>query len=396
MMKRKSAHPATTGLKEGFFTVRLTAVAAALALCCGFFASCGEGDMIQSISPSRDQTESPPTSEGADVGGDAGAVSRSFTDSVGREVDLPVNISRIAPSGALAQMFLIAIAPDMLVSVASEYGEDALKYIPDVTKSLPVVGQFYGSDDLNLETIAAINPDVVIDVGEPKDTIVEDMDGITQALAVPAIHITASLQSTPEAFRTLGRLLGREEKGEALAQYCERVLELTARVMDKVGENKTGVLYCLGDAGLNVLAKTSFHSEVLDYIADNRAVVDAPSSKGSGNETDLEQISLWDPEVIVFAPDSIYDDAAADPAWAQLSAIRNGRYYKTPFGPYNWMGMPPSINRYLGMLWLTKTLYPNLAEYDLYEEVGEYYSLFYWIDLTETEFNALVEGRQSP
>jgi iron complex transport system substrate-binding protein len=287
-------------------------------------------------------------------------------------------------------MFLIAIAPDMLVSKASEYSDKYLKYIPAYVSELPVIGQFYGSDNLNLETIASINPDVVIDVGEPKGTIVEDMDSITKSVAIPAIHVTADLRSTPQAFRTLGKLLGREEKGEALAAFCERALAQTDDIMARVGGDKVSALYCLGDAGLNVLARTSFHSEVLDYLTDNLAVVDEPSSKGSGNETDLEQISVWDPEVIIFAPDSVYDLVASDPTWSKLRAVSSGRFYQTPSGPYNWMGSPPSINRYLGMLWLTSALYPEYAEFDLFEEVREYYSLFYGFELTREEFDSLT------
>ncbi|MDR1299904.1 MAG: ABC transporter substrate-binding protein [Oscillospiraceae bacterium] len=313
---------------------------------------------------------------------------RKFTDSAGREVELPVDIARISPSGSLAQMFLIAIAPDLLVSTASEYSAEHLKYIPDAVESLPVVGQFYGSDNLNLETIASINPDVVIDIGEPKNTIVEDMDSIEQTVAIPAVHITADLRSAPQAFRTLGELLGREEAGEALASYCERALSLTDDVMARVSDEKVSALYCLGDAGLNVIAKSSYHSEVIDLLTDNLAVVDDPSSKGSGNETDLEQISVWDPDVIIFAPDSVYSSVAGDAVWSALRAIRSGRYYETPLGPYNWMGSPPSINRYLGMLWLTGALYPDYADYDLYEEVREYYGLFYGYELGRDEFDA--------
>ena len=36
----------------------------------------------------------------------------SFTDSAGRTVEVPKNITRVAPSGAFAQMYLFALAPD--------------------------------------------------------------------------------------------------------------------------------------------------------------------------------------------------------------------------------------------------------------------------------------------
>ncbi|MDR1217684.1 MAG: hypothetical protein LBJ99_03750, partial [Oscillospiraceae bacterium] len=93
---------------------------------------------------------------------------------------------------------------------------------------------------------------------------------------------------------------------------------------------------------------------------------------------------------------SVYGDVANDPTWSGLRAIRGGRYYETPASPYNWMGSPPSINRYLGMLWLTSVIYPDYADYDLYEEVREYYSLFYGYDLSRDELEALTAGLYEP
>ncbi|MDR1898384.1 MAG: ABC transporter substrate-binding protein [Treponema sp.] len=313
-----------------------------------------------------------------------------FTDSVGRDVAVPAEITRIVPSGTLAQMFLLAIAPDLLCAVSSAYTPEQAEFIPPAVLNLPVVGQFYGGGNLNLEEIAALGPDVVIDIGDPKDSAAEDMDAISEAIAVPAVHITATLTSAAGTFRALGRLLGREERGEALALFCDRTLAGAGDLAAKLGNRRKSVLYCMGTAGLNVLAAGSFHSEVLDYLTDNRAVVDAPSSRGSGNEVNLEQLFLWDPEVILFAPGSVYETAGADPVWRQLRAIRDGAYYEAPLGPYNWMGTPPSINRYLGILWLETILYPEYAAFDLYAETAEYYRLFYGYDLSRERFDSLT------
>jgi iron complex transport system substrate-binding protein len=313
-----------------------------------------------------------------------------FTDSAGRQVEVPAVITRIAPSGSLARMFLLAVAPDLICAVSSAYSPNEAEFIPPYFSNLPVVGQFYGAANLNPEEIARIGPDLVIDVGEPKDTIARDMDDISAAIGIPTIHITATLRTTPQAFRTLGKLLGREEQGEALAQFCEKTLAAAEGIVNRAGNNKKSVLYCMGTAGLNVLAKGTFHTEVLDWMADNQAVVDNPSSRGSGNETDMEQILLWDPEIILFAPDSIYAAAGSDRLWSELRAVRNRNYFRVPLGPYNWMGSPPSINRYLGILWLGKLLYN--AEYDLYTETAEYYRLFYGYNLSRERFNSLTAG----
>ncbi|NLB29008.1 MAG: ABC transporter substrate-binding protein, partial [Clostridiales bacterium] len=134
----------------------------------------------------------------------------------------------------------------------------------------------------------------------------------------------------------------------------------------------------------------SFHAEVLDYVMNNLAVVDSPAPKGTGNETDIEQISVWSPDFIIFGNNSVYGDVAGDEAWSTIPAVANGNYVETPCVPYDWIGNPPSINRYLSMMWLTKALYPEYADFDLYEQIKEYYNLFYGHDLTEAQYNGLT------
>jgi len=314
----------------------------------------------------------------------------TFTDSAGRSVELPSPIERIAPSGGLAQMYLIAIAPDLFCAVSSHYRERDAEFFPPALASLPAIGQFYGQATFNPEEVARISPDVIIDVGDSKKTIAKDMDTISEMTAVPVIHIAADLRGAPGAFRTLGRLLGRTEKGEELALFCEKILAQAKQIMERVGADKKSVLYCMGNKGLNVLARNSWHSEILDWMADNLAVLGNPSSRGGGNESNLEQLFLWNPEVIFFGPGSIYASVQDDPVWKEFRAVQSGRYYEVPQGPFNWMGNPPSINRYLGILWMGAILYPEYADYDLYTEVREYYRLFYGYDLSRERYDTLI------
>ena len=325
------------------------------------------------------------------------AETRTFTDSVGRTVTLPARIDKVAVTGPLAQIVLFALCPDKLVGIANAWDVSAEAYLDTEYYNLPLLGQLYGGQgELNLETLLASGAQVVIDVGEPKDTIAEDLDALQEQTGLPFVHVTATTQTTGEAYRLLGELVGMEAEAETLASYCE---EVYARAVDIAGRvDKVDLLYITGPDGQNVIAQNSYHSEIIDLLSNNLAVVESPSSKGTGNEVGLEQILLWDPDYIIFAPDSAYDAAGEDPAWGQLTAIAAGRYYETPMGPYNWMGFPPSVQRYLGMLWMAKLLYPEEAGYDLYEEVARYYDLFYHRALTRAQYDALVAnsiGRQS-
>lgn len=313
-----------------------------------------------------------------------------FTDDCGRTVEIPGEISRIVPSGPLAQIMLYAIAPDMFVGLAAKWYDTAEGFIPEEYCNLPYFGQLYDSANLNVEELALADPQLIIDIGQEMSTGSEDMDNLQTQTNIPAVFISSSLETMPEAFRKLGKLLGREEKAEKLALFCQRVYDRTVSIMEQVGDDKVDALYVLGEQGLNVLAWNSYHSELLDMLTNNLAVVDNPVSKGSGNAVTMEQIALWNPDFVLFAPDSIFETAAEMDTWSEISAIANGSYIEVPEGPHNWMGTPPAVQRYLGMIWLTAVLYPEYCDYDVKAEIFEYYELFYGCELTEEQYNALT------
>ena len=314
---------------------------------------------------------------------------RVFTDSVGREVTVPAQIDQVAVSGPMAQIVLFALCPDKLVGISNAWDESAAQYLDTEYYNLPLLGQLYGGKgELNLETLLESGAQVVIDVGEAKGSIVEDLDALQEQTAIPFVHIDAALATMDETYTLLGDLLGMPDEAKTLADYCRGTYDRALTIADSV--EKANLLYITGDAGLNVIAQGAYHAEVIDLLSNNLAVVDEPSSKGTGNEVDMEQILNWNPDVILFAPDSIYDTVAEDAAWQGVTAIQNGAYYEVPMGPYNWMGFPPSVQRLLGMLWMAKVLYPEAADYDLYTEAANYFELFYHCELTREQYDALV------
>ena len=313
-----------------------------------------------------------------------------FTDDCGREVELPVEINRIVATGPLSQIVLYTLAPDLFVGLAAKWSGSADGIVPENYRNLPYFGQLYNTANLNVEELALADPQVIIDIGRVMSTGSEDMDTLQQQTGIPTIFLEGSFEALPQTYRSLGKLLGREEKAEQLAAFCERVYSRTLSIMEQVGDDKVTALYIKGEGGTNVLPKGSSHTETLDLLTDNLAVVDSPSSKGSGNEVTMEQIALWDPELILFDADSIYDTAAQQETWNTLSAISGQNYLEVPEGPWNWMGTPSGAQRYLGLIWLTAQLYPEYCDYDVKAEILEFYELFYHCTLTEEQYADLT------
>ena len=312
-----------------------------------------------------------------------------FVDSAGRKVTLSKSIKRIAPSGTMAQIMLFALAPDEMVGLSGKWATSAELVLDKKYLELPVFGQFYGSKDLNMEALVAADPQVIIDIGEAKDSIAADMDQMSEQLGIPTVFIEATTEGTGDAYRMLGKLLGKEEDAEEIAVFCDNIYDLVKDQMNQITEKKK-ILYCLGTDGLNVIGEQSFHSEVLNMIGDNVAKLDQVSSLGSGNPVSMEQILKWNPEYIIFAPGSIYSQVEKNPSWQGLSAIQSKKYFEAPSIPYNWLGFPPSVNRYIGMIWLCETLYPNDFDFDLYGETKQFYEMFYHCDMTEELFEKIT------
>ena len=171
---------------------------------------------------------------------------RTFTDSTGRTIELPAQIDRIAVSGALAKMIVFAIAPDQMVGVPTPWDVGELPFVPEKYRDMTAIGQLYGGKgEMNLEQLLASDPQVVIDVGEPKGTIKEDMDKLTQQTGIPFIHIDASLATLDQAYLMLGELLGMQEEASVLSAWCKETYDRTVAISESV--DKVSLLYITGE-----------------------------------------------------------------------------------------------------------------------------------------------------
>ena len=117
----------------------------------------------------------------------AGVETTVFTDDAGRDVTVPAGITRIAASGSTAQMILMTLVPELLVGLASSPSTAQRPYFPEEMWTLPTFGQFYGSKaNLNMEALIDAEPQLIVDLGDAKENVRSDMDGIQKQIMPPA------------------------------------------------------------------------------------------------------------------------------------------------------------------------------------------------------------------
>ena len=314
---------------------------------------------------------------------------REFVDSVGRTVVIPKNISKIAASGNLSQIALLSIASDKFAGLAAGISDENKIYFDNNFSSLPVLGQLYGGKgDLNLESLLNSGAEVVIDIGEPKSTIKNDLDNLTEQTGIPFIHITLTLDTIDSCYTKLGELFDRQDRAKQIIDYCNETLSYANNLTNKI--DKKNIAYLVGVNGLNAIAEKSYFSEVLNIVANNAIKIDEPSSKGTGNEIDIEQLINFNPDYIVFEEKSMFDTVSSLPEWQDINAIKNNNYYLVPSVPYNILGFPPSIQKIIGIKWLMAKLYPDDINFNIEDEFVKFYKLFYNINLTEEQTKIIL------
>ncbi len=317
---------------------------------------------------------------------------KEFVDSLGREVEVPVNIERVAPSGNLSQQIIYSLVPDKMVGWGTRPTSDMAKYFDEEIINRPVYGAFYGRKaNLNMEALLVTDPQIVIDMGEikgSKEEMIKDLDELQEKLNTPVVFIASYFADSGSTYRDLGSLLNEEEKAEERAKYCDDTLREVAQAANSIkSEEVVNIYYGTEPNGLTSYPKGNFHTQILPLIKVENIV------DGSGNSIKVspEQLLIWDPDYLIFTNEGGYDYFhSKESPFKDLKAMKNNHIYMIPEGPFNWFDRPPAINRVLGIKWLASLIYPDKYDFDIREEAKVFYKLFYHYELSDSEVDELL------
>ena len=323
-----------------------------------------------------------------------GVETQMVLDDSGRdEVEIPAEITKIAPSGATATMMLTPIASDLMVGIAASPSVDQEKYLPEELLYLPTFGQFYGSKStLNMEALIEAEPQVIFDLGDKKVTVKADMDSIGKQTGIPALFYDGTLEHMADTYRTLGKLLGREERGEEIAEFIDRTVDMAERNSAKISaKDKITILYGTGATGLAVNAQFSSQAQVIPLIGAKNAIIpEEITDKGGGTIVSMESLYEDEPDMIILTEGGPYEELQ-DNEWSELKAVKTGRYYKYPVT--RTAGCPTSFGEHgAGLWWLAS--WHTLMYITTTNGGGcrEYYKLFWNYDLSDKEAKAMLSN----
>lgn len=319
------------------------------------------------------------------------ANSASVNDGAGRAVPVPARVERVFPAGPPAAILLYTLAPELLIGwPRTNRPEEREFLLPDVG-GRPEVGRITGrGNTANLEAVLALKPDLILDVGSLNPTYVSLAERVQQQTGIPYALLDGRFDGISPAYRTLGALIGRHAQGEAFARSAEDMITtITRRIAAITPERRPRVYYARGPRGLETGLGGSINVETIELIARNVA----GGTRGGLANVSIEQVLLWDPEVIITIDQDFAADVPNDPAWASVAAVRTRRVHLSPKLPFGWVDFPPSVNRLIGLWWLAKILYPDLFPEDLRALTRDFYSRFYHVTPNDMQIDRVLAGR---
>jgi iron complex transport system substrate-binding protein len=315
----------------------------------------------------------------------------TMTDSAGRAVPVPAGVTRVFPAGPPAAILLYTLAPDMLIGwPRANRPEECAYMLPEIC-ARPEVGRITGrGNTANLETVLALKPDLILDVGSTSATFVSLADRVQEQTNIPYALLDGRFDAIARTYRSAGELIGRAEDADKLARYTEDTLKTILGRVESVAINaRPRVYYARGPKGLSTGLGGSINVETIELISRNVA----GETQGGLANVSIEQVLVWNPEVIVTIDQEFAASVRSDPSWASVKAVRDNRIHLSPKMPFGWVDFPPSVNRLIGLRWLAKILYPERFPEDLRALTQDFYSRFYHATPSAAQIDNVLAGR---
>jgi iron complex transport system substrate-binding protein len=315
---------------------------------------------------------------------------RPFTDGAGRKIALPQRVERIYAAGPPASILVFAIAPDKLIGWTSAWREAERRFVPGRYADLPTLGRLTGrGNTANVEVVLRAKPDLIIDYGTVSPTLASLADRVQEQTGIPYLLLDGDFDRMANVIRQIGVAAGEEARAEGLARYAQgTVTEINRRVANIPSTRRPRIYYGRGPQGLNTGLVGSITTEFIEQLG----AVNVAAGLGRGGlvQVSIEQVLLWNPDVIVTIDSNFYALARSHSQWRDLPAIKAGRLYLAPTLPFGWIDSPPSINRLIGLRWLARILYPDAFPEDLRPIVRDFYTRCYHQVPTDAQLDQLL------
>lgn len=323
--------------------------------------------------------------------GNADEKTITITDCIGRKVQVPDRVERIACLYAFSGHTVTMLGKgEKIVAAVEGLKRDAL--MTELCPAIESAAIPSTSGSINVEELLRVQPDVAFIQRETGQNAAE-MEKLDKT-GIPFLVVDFnSMEEQKYAVKMIGAAIGAEDKAEAYIRFYDKCLEkIAAKVKDLPLEKKVRIYHSVNEAvrtdSIGTLPADWTEAAGVINVSVNEDL------KFSNNKyfANIEQILLWDPDAILVNEQGVADYILTEKQWAPLKAVQNKRVYQMPNGISRW-GHPGSLETPLAVLWTCKTLYPELCQdIDMMQETKSFYQEFFNLDLSDEMAAKVLRG----
>ncbi|PLT34087.1 iron siderophore-binding protein [Bacillus sp. V5-8f] len=264
--------------------------------------------------------------------------------------DIPATPKRIVILTNEGTEALLSMGVTPVGAVQSWTGDPWYNHIKDDMKDVQVVGT---ESEVNLEEIAALQPDLIIGNKMRQEAFYEKLNQIA-----PTVFSETLRGDWKENFSLYAKALNREEKGkEILGQYDQKVASLKEKLGDKVNQEVSVVRFMAGVT--RIYYTDSFSGVIFNELGFKRAkqqekLFTAENKLGNlAIEVGKEAIPEMDADRLfyfTYAPQGDNKALATEkewlngPLWKNLNAVKNGQVHQVDDAIWNTAGGVKAAN----------------------------------------------------
>ena len=317
----------------------------------------------------------------------------TVTDCIGRQVVIPAHVERVACLYAFSGHVVTMLGKSStIVAVNSGLSRDIL--LNEIAPCIKNARIPSSSGAMNIEELLNAKPDIVF-----INTDTAQNEGEIEKLRKTKIpYLVVDYRNIEEqkfAIRMIGQAVGAEEKAQSYNAYYQSCIDrVQAKVKDIPLKDRIKVYHSVNEATRTDVVDTL----PADWTQIAGAVNVSVNEKlkvieGSKYIASLEQILLWNPQVILVNEAGVVDYIKGNSQWSAIDAVKNGKVLQMPNGISRW-GHPGSLETPLAILWTAKILYPELfPDLDMEKNVREFYMEFFNYPLNNEAVTQVLSGK---
>ncbi len=315
-------------------------------------------------------------------------------DSVGRSVEVPVPCARIAALDSFAGEALVMVGAGPLM-VAAPGGVASDVVLREVYPALVDMPAPMSGGTINIESLSALKPDVVL----IKASLYRSAEELAKLdkLKIPYLVVEyATIDEQITALESIGSLFPSEQAarmGQLVDAYRTGVARVEACAKNIPEGQRVRVYHAINQAVLTDGSSSIGADWITRTGAINVSASEAATAEQGDYRATLEQVFVWDPDVVICNEASTADYLLADSKWTGLRAVVNKQVYAIPIGATRW-GQRGSVETWFAMMWLGTTVYPDaFSSIDLRSEVESFYEKVLGVEVGDELYRKMLSGK---